>query len=150
MRKLTTPLCLIFTLFLFGATSAWSADFDKGMDAAQKGDYATALREWEPLAKQGDAAAQYNLGVMYGTGKGVPQDYSTAVKWYSLAAKQGDADAQNNLGVMYARGEGVIQDNVYAHMWWNIAASQGQENAAQNRGNHAASLNFCLRGRLSA
>ena len=48
----------------------------------QKGDLATALREWRPLAEQGDAKAQYNLGVMYDNGKGVTQDYKEAVKWY--------------------------------------------------------------------
>jgi hypothetical protein len=71
-----------------------SADFQKGLTAAQSGDYATALREWEPLAKQGDADAQYYLGVMDANGQGVPQDYKTAVKWFKLAAEQGNAYAQ--------------------------------------------------------
>ena len=80
------------------------------MDAYDKGDYATALREFQPLAKQGNAFAQTLLGDMYGNGYGVPQDYSTAHKWYSLAAKQGNVFAQNNLGEMYRKGEGVPQD----------------------------------------
>ena len=66
-----------------------SADYQKGLTAAQSGDFATALREWTPLAKQGDAFAQFNLGLMYDNGQGVPQDYKTAVKWYKLAAEQG-------------------------------------------------------------
>ena len=70
-----------------------SADFDKGLDAYDRGDYATALREFKPLAEQGDAYAQYNLGVMYDKGIGVPQHHKTAVKWYTLAAKQGNEDA---------------------------------------------------------
>ena len=57
MRQLTTPISLIFTLLLFSATSAWSADYWKGLDAAQRGDFATALLEWRPLAEQGYAAA---------------------------------------------------------------------------------------------
>ena len=65
MRQLTAPIFLIFSLLLFSATSAWSADYWKGADAYQKGDYATALREWTPLAKQGDADAQFLLGGMY-------------------------------------------------------------------------------------
>jgi TPR repeat protein len=86
------------------------------------------------LASQGEAYAQYNLGLMYDNGQGVPQDYKAAVKWYSLAAEQGHAFAQYNLGVSYTNGEGVIQDNVYAHMWFNIAASSGDsENASGNR-----------------
>ena len=133
MRKLTASFCLIFTLFLFGATSAWSADWGKGWDAYEKGDYATALREWEPLAEQGNVFVQYNLGLMYRNGQGVPQNYQTAREWFSLAAEQGDADAQHNLGVMYAFGQGVLKDYVYAHMWWNIAASLGDEDAVKNR-----------------
>ena len=57
-----------------------SADFQKGLTAAQNGDFATALRQWTPLAKQGDAVAQFNLGLMYRNGNGVPQDYKTAAK----------------------------------------------------------------------
>jgi TPR repeat protein len=82
-------------------------DFEKGLKAYQSGDYQTALHEWRPLAEQGDAKAQNNLGVMYEKGLGVPQDYAEAVKWYRKAAEQGDARAQNNLGVMYAAGRGV-------------------------------------------
>jgi uncharacterized protein len=110
-----------------------AADFQKGLTAAQSGDFATALREWEPLAKQGDASAQFNLGFMYDEGQGVSQNNKTAVKWYTLAAKQGYALAQYNLGRMYGLGTGVIQDNVYAHMWGNIASSNGNKNGAKVR-----------------
>ena len=72
-------------------TPASSADWEKGVAAYESGDFATAMREWEPLAEQGDATAQGNLGLMYDEGQGVPQDYKTAVKWYRLAAEQGDA-----------------------------------------------------------
>ena len=84
-------------------------------------------------AEQGEAKAQFNLGVMYDNGEGVPQDDKTAVKWYTLAAEQGLANAQFNLGWMYDEGLGVPQDNVYAHMWWNIAASSGDKDAIGNR-----------------
>ena len=57
------------------------------------------------LAEGGDTTAQWNLGVMYDTGEGVPQDDEEAVKWYTKAAEQGDVDAQWNLGVMYDTGE---------------------------------------------
>jgi uncharacterized protein len=69
-----------------------SADYQKGLDAARAGDFATALREWRPLADQGDANAQGNLGFMYDGGEGVPEDDVEAVKWYRLAADQGYAD----------------------------------------------------------
>jgi TPR repeat protein len=88
MRNLTAILCLTLAVLLFSPTEGWSADFQKGLDAANSGDFATALREWKPLAEQGHARAQYNMGVMYENGQGVPQDNKTAVKWYRLAAEQ--------------------------------------------------------------
>ena len=67
-------------------------------------------------AAQGDAEAQFNIGVMYAEGRGVPRDDAEAVRWYRLAAEQGHAYAQFNLGVMYAYGEGVPQDDVQASL----------------------------------
>jgi TPR repeat protein len=98
-----------------GAT-VWAVDLDKGLAPYNAGDFATALTEWKPLVEQGNAAAQYNLALMYDEGEGVIEDDREAVKWYRLAAEQGDANAQGNLGVLYFSGAGVIQDNVYAHM----------------------------------
>ena len=108
MRKLTATLCLSLAVLLGSAGMSWSADFQKGAAAAQRGDFATALREWKPLAEQANASAQFNLGVMYRDGQGVPQEYKTAVKWFKLAAEQGLADAQTNLGAMFGMGTGVI------------------------------------------
>jgi uncharacterized protein len=61
-------------------------DLQKGFSAYQAGDYATALQEWKPLAEQGNATAQYNLALMYGNGRGVPQDYAEAVKWLAQSS----------------------------------------------------------------
>ena len=128
-------LLLTFLIILFTLTSnvVWSADYNKGWDAYDSGDYATALREFKPLAEQGDDDAQFYMGLMYEKGNGVPQDYKTAVKWYTLAAEQGDSSSQYNLGLMYYYGDGVIQDNVSAHMWVNISASNGKENRVKAR-----------------
>ena len=109
MNRLLILPVLLLTLLV--ANSAFSADYQKGLDAAQSGDFAIALREWISLSEQGDADAQFNLGVMYSNGTGVLQDYKTAVKWYKLDAEQGYADAQNNLGVMYRKGHGVPQSD---------------------------------------
>ena len=68
---LAIPLMLISLM----SSPSLGGDFEKGLAAAQSGDFATALREWTPLAEQGDPDAQYNLGVMYRNGNGVPQDY---------------------------------------------------------------------------
>ena len=110
------------------------ADVQDGVRAYRRGDYAAALREWRPYAEQGDAAAQYNLGVLYDQGQGVPQDYGQAVKWYRLAAEQGDADAQFNLGALYAKGQGVPQDYGQAVKWYRLAAEQGHASAQVNLG----------------
>ncbi len=105
--------------------------YQEGYDAYNRGDYDTALKEWRPLAEQGFALSQFNLGVMYHQGHGVPQDYAEAMKWYRLAAEQGDADAQYNLGGMYAKGQGVAQNYIQAYMWETLAAAQGNENASK-------------------
>jgi len=63
MRRILATLAVVGAL-LFSAGSAW-ADYDDGLAAYNRGDYAAALQEWRPLAEQGDAKAQYNLGVMY-------------------------------------------------------------------------------------
>ncbi|MDP7424313.1 MAG: tetratricopeptide repeat protein [Rhodospirillales bacterium] len=133
MKRLLPVLCLTIAVFLGSVGVSWGADYQKGYAAYDRGDYATALREWKPLAKQGNFSAQYLLGVMYHNGKGVPQDDKSALKWFTLAAEQGYARAQYNLGVMYANGRGVIQDYVRAHMCFNIAASSGNKKASYNR-----------------
>ncbi len=84
----------------------------------------TPLAETHRLAAQGDAEAQFYLGLMYATGEGVPPDLKRAVAWWRKAADQGYAAAQYNLGAMYASGEGVPQDFVEAHKWRNLAASR--------------------------
>ena len=109
------------------ASPVTAQDFDKGLAAAQAGDFATALKEWMPLAEDGDRSAQYNLGLMYNNGWGVSQDHKEAMKWYTLSAEQGDPKAQTNLGFLYGNGQGVLQDNVIAHMWYNIGAANGMK-----------------------
>jgi len=130
MLKIVT---LAIALLIVPAVSASGQDFDKGAAAYSSGDYATALREWVPLAEQGNAPAQFNLAFMYRNGQGVPKDYKAAVKWYTHAAEQGIAQAQFNLGLVYDNGKGVPQYYVRAHMWWSIAAASGFPSASKNR-----------------
>jgi TPR repeat protein len=91
--------------------------------ALQRSDYAAALQILRPLADQGNANAQFNLGVIYDRGQGVPQDYAQAVAWYRKAAEQGDPFAQFNLCVMYANSHGVTQDYIEALMWFLLGSS---------------------------
>ena len=138
MKQLTKPIRAIYFLvlaFLMMLSSPVAAqDFQKGLAAAQAGDFATALLEWTPLAEAGDTNAQYNLGIMYDNGYGVPQDYKEAVKWYRLAAEQGYAKAQTNLGAVYHKGQGVPKDDNEAVKWWRLAAEQGVAIAQTNLG----------------
>ena len=134
MKNLLLIFTLLFSTVFFSSNVVLSADFQKGLTAAFNGDYATALREWKPLAEQGNADAQYNLGFMYDKGRGVPQDYKTAVKWYKLSAEQGDADAQTNLGFIYEKGLSVPQDYKVAVKWYRLSAEQGNADAQYNLG----------------
>ena len=92
------------------------------------------IKKLTQQANQGNAHAQFNLGVMYANGEGVPQDDGQAVKWYRLAADQGDAKAQCTLGVMYGTGRGVPKDYVQAAKWSRLAADQGDAKAQSNLG----------------
>ena len=132
-QQLIKHIAIILAFLLMLSAPVAAQDYDKGLAAAQAGDYATALQEWTPLAEQGNVAAQFNLAIMYVSGQGVIQDYKEAVKWYKLAAEQGYAKAQSNLGLMYVLGQGVIQDYAMAHLWLNIGATNGDELGGTNR-----------------
>ena len=110
------------------------ADYQDGRDAFDRGDYSTALKEFEILAKQNDPRGQYALAVMYDIGEGVLQSSKEAVKYYRLAAAQGFANAQNNLGVAYDQGEGVGTNYKEAMKWYLLAAERGNKDAPNNIG----------------
>ncbi len=123
---LIAALCAGFTL---GLTAPASAGLDEGVAAAKRGDYATAISWLRPLAELGHARAQYNLGIMYYSGQGVPQVSAEALQWWRKAAELGHARAQYNLGIMYYSGQGVPQDSAEALQWWRKAAEQGYATA---------------------
>jgi protease YdgD len=107
--------------------------FEDAMAAYKNGDYATAQQLFRPLANDGREDAQFYLGYMYATGKGVAQDYTEAAKWFRLAADQGHAFAQYALGRLYLDGDGVKQDHVVAYMWFELSAAQGTKVAITAR-----------------
>ena len=133
--KLTKTL---LTTALFGASvfsfqpTAWAdtpaQQFQQGLEATMRGDYQTAFKLWLPMAEQGYAGAQFNLGVMYENGDGIKQDDFEAVKWYRKAAEQEHANAQANLGSAYSAGRGVRQDVAEAVKWLKKAAENGSQN----------------------
>ncbi len=93
--SLSVVVGLVFMLAVSGCT-----DYQAGLDAYNRGDYETALKEFRLLAEQGNGSAQYNLGRMYENGKVVPQDYAETAKWYLLAADQGLEEAAKGVEVL--------------------------------------------------
>ncbi len=129
--SLVAALCAGFTLGL--TAPAW-AGLSEGKAAYKRGDYATALREWRPLAKQGSAKAQFFLGHMYWYGLGVTQDYAVASGWWRKGAEREHAGAQYCIGLMYDKGLGVPRDYAKALFWYRMADAQGHGGAQHNLG----------------
>jgi hypothetical protein len=123
MKKYMVGFCLIIS-----ATSSF-AGLEEGKAAYKNKDYATALKEFSPLAEQGDSNAQYHLGQMYKKGNGVNSDMTQAINWIRKAAEQGYPAAQYHLGKMYDEGEDLPQDNDQALRWTRKAAEQGHDSA---------------------
>ena len=119
-------VCAVLLLF-----SPLFADYKA---ALHKKDYAGALKELRPLAQKGDAKAQSTLGLMYATGRGVPQNSVEAEKWIRKAAEQGFAEAQYNLGLIYIKGQGVPQNNAEALKWFRKSSDQGYAKAQYGLG----------------
>ena len=113
------------------ATPATAGPID---DADKLGEYTAEVALLEPLAQQGNADAEFLLGNIYGTGKGIAQDQQ-AVAWFRKGADQGDAPAQYSLGLLYDNGSGVAQDYAQAAKWYRKAAEQGHASAQYNLGN---------------
>jgi TPR repeat protein len=109
-------------------------------------------------AGQGDADAQFGLGLKYstGAGEGIAQDFVQAAAWYHKAAEQNHALAQFNLGVMFASGQGVLQNDTTALMWTRRAAEGGDAGAQFRLGSryHRASMDRlqmdCAESRIEA
>jgi TPR repeat protein len=113
-------ICVFLSLI-----SVWSfAEVDRGVDAYEQKKHSVALRYWIPLARNGNALAQNNLGVMYQKGLGVAQDFRKAHSWFEKAAAQNLAEANVNLGLLYFDGLGVTQDQQKAFSLFSIAARE--------------------------
>jgi hypothetical protein len=104
--------------------------FAEGLAAFERKDYEAARAEWIPLAKAGNANAQYYLGYMHRTGIGAELDHREAAVWFERAARQGHIDAQAHLGGMYEYGLGLPKDRGKAIQWYRRAALQGHPDAA--------------------
>lgn len=129
------PFFLLLAGSLLNAVSALAADgdWDRAKNAHERGDYAAEIAIIRPLAEKGYPFAQFNLGVLYDEGKGMPEDNAKAMEWYLKAAEQGFSQAQVNLGIMYEQGEGTPADPVQAYFWYALAESQGDSLAPQGK-----------------
>jgi len=126
------PALLVLCALLFAGAA--DAGLKEGYAALSRKDYATAIKEYRPLADRGNAEAQYRIGRMYEFGNGYPEDKAQGIAWLLKAAAQNHADAQQELGVVYALGDGVPQDDVQAVEWFRKAAMQGDATAQYNMG----------------
>lgn len=112
-------------LLMASASAPAFADVKTGVDAWQRGDFPAAVREWRPLADQGDPDAQFNMGQAYKLGRGVPADLKIAQSWYQKAAAQGHEQAQSNLGlILFQSG-----NRAAAMPWIRKAADRGDARA---------------------
>jgi uncharacterized protein len=117
------------TLCLSLTSEASANDVESCLAYLQATNYRLAVAPCTAAAEQGDANQQYNLGIMYDQGLGVPPDFREAVFWFRSAALNGDAEAQYMLGLKYSLGEGVEQDREAAVRWFRTSAEQGNARA---------------------
>ena len=143
MKHLARFFLLVFAAAMFwGLAGCASSNYQKGIRHYKPDDVTAAVRELKPLAEQGNAEAQFNLGSLYYQGWGVPQDYKEAAQWMRKAAEQGHVFAQVTLGSLYAEGvRGAIEkDYPQALMWFIFAAAQGDIEAMEFRDNLASRM----------
>lgn len=124
-RGVPAGLRLLLVLLALAWAGAARADFADGTRAFDAGDYSRAFEIWLPLAREGDLAAQRNIGLLYQSGRGVARDSSEAARWFRRAAEAGFDRAQANLAALYLNGDGVEQDHAEARAWFEKAAMQG-------------------------
>jgi hypothetical protein len=103
----------------------FQASYGRGIEAHDRGDYATAYREFKALAEQGVIVAQFAIGSMYYRGDGMPsRDFKEAARWFRKAARQGHSFSSHMLGLMYFSGQCVPQNRAEAKKWYRKAAEQ--------------------------
>lgn len=131
-------IALLVAATSFGHAEPPGADLSAGKEAFNRGDYETALKEWQPLAEAGNSIAQQNIGFMYYHGFGVAKNSRTALQWFRRAAEKGEGESQMMLGVIYGNGEGVEVDLTESLTWFTIAIlnlkdEENRRRATENR-----------------
>ena len=130
---------IILTIVGINSAKTANAEYEHAMARLYNGDGVANPDEekwFRKAAEQGDANAQFNLGICYYDGKGVAKNPAEAVKWFRKAAEQGDARAQVQLGVCYEGGAGVTRNHFEAVKWYRKAADQGYAYAQYQLGGY--------------
>jgi uncharacterized protein len=137
---MSIPRLIVIAASLLAIAAAQAAragspeeDFRSGLSAFNRGDFASAMRLWRPLAEVDDARSQAGIGFMYHRGLGVKTDDAQAAFWLRKAAEQGQAEGQLMLGSLYFFGLGVPQSYPTAYAWCELAQDNGQAEAQMCR-----------------
>ena len=101
LRAIRSASAILFALVLAAAFTGCGtraeSEYEKGVKAYLRRDYANAVLHYREAAKRNHAEAQFQLGCCYEKGEGVPADFAEAFKWWRTAAENGNADAENKL-----------------------------------------------------
>ena len=124
-----TMLIGLMLQLALGNAGAVADDFHHGLGSVRSGNYDAAVAILTPLAEQGNAKAQFELGILYLMGKGVTQDRVKAASLHLQSAEQGNVKAQAHLGHMLDDGEGVLVDHKSSLKWYLLAAEGGHIDA---------------------
>ena len=127
-KNIITGLMLLLSAAALNVAQAES--LEDAVDAMRSGDFAEAYCIMRPLAEEGDADAQYNIGWMYLNGYGLRINDSLALEWWQKASEQGHSDASFSIGMLYSLGEGEVpKDSDKAIDYYLIAADENHEDA---------------------
>ena len=133
-RKTVYPkLLALLAMCLLCSLPSFANPFDDGLSAYSAGSFSDAANHFKQAADQGNAGAQYNLGLMYNDGQGVTKNRKEAARWFQKAAERGFAKAQDILGLMYSNGKIVPRDYIQAHMWFHLAGINGEPDSTMSR-----------------
>ncbi len=134
MRRLVHVCAAALLVLAAGASQAATAEFDAGIAAYERADYADAMKRLKPIAETGNADAQFHVAQMLRYGWGTNADPMAAGAWMRRAAEAGLRDAQAELGRMLRDGTGMDANPVEALTWLKRAAERGSGVAQLNLG----------------
>lgn len=133
MKSTSLPAFALCAALLSTCSLCGAATLQSALAAQDQGDFQSAFQQFKQLASSGDAAAQFQLSILYDSGKGTRQDVREALYWLRMSAVHGNPQAQSNLGVAFSKGRGVAQDLVRAYAWFAASAASGDSVAVTNR-----------------